>query len=95
MEEKQKLTAKSNQFLKDILRKNMQSMSGNKEDLVLKVADGIVLGRIPRCPKCFGGRPKFDYKTGIYTCPGYRDDEEYLNCNTTFTKTELKRDAWE
>ena len=39
-----------------MLRKNLQSMSGNKDDLILKVADGIVLGRIPRCTNCFGGR---------------------------------------
>lgn len=78
-----------------MLKSNMQSMSGNKDDLVLKVADGIVLGRIPRCPNCFGGRPKYDYKTGIYTCPGFRDDEDYKNCHSTFTKEELKRDPWQ
>lgn len=54
--EKNRLSGYSNAQLKDILRKNLQSMSGNKDDLVLKVADGIVLGRIPRCPNCFGGR---------------------------------------
>jgi hypothetical protein len=31
-------------------------MSGNKHDLIRKVADGMVLGRIPRCTACFGGR---------------------------------------
>ena len=54
--EKARLSGFGNQALKDILRKNLQSMSGNKEDLILKVTDGIVLGRIPRCPNCFGGR---------------------------------------
>lgn len=44
-----------------MLKKNLQSMSGNKNDLVAKVADGQVLGRIPKCPKCFGGRPKYNY----------------------------------
>lgn len=72
--EKERLGQLANAALKEMLRKNLQSMSGNKDDLVLKVADGIVLGRIPRCPNCFGGRPKYDYKTGVYTCPGYRDD---------------------
>lgn len=78
-----------------MLRKNLQSMSGNKDDLVYKVADGIVLGRIPRCPKCFGGRPKFDYKKGTYYCSGYRDDEDFKNCHTEFELSEIKRDAWE
>lgn len=31
-------------------------MSGNKNDLIRKVADGMILGRIPRCSACFGGR---------------------------------------
>ena len=93
--EKERLQSFSNADLKKMLRDNLQSMSGNKDDLVLKVADGIVLGRIPRCPNCFGGRPKYDYKTGIYTCPGYRDDEDYKNCHSTFTKEELKRDPWQ
>ena len=35
-------------------------MSGNKDELVYKCADGATLGRIPRCPKCFGGRYRFD-----------------------------------
>lgn len=59
-------------------------MSGNKDEMVQKIADGIVLGRIPRCTSCFGGRPRFDYKTGKYTCPGYRDDVDYKNCHKVF-----------
>ena len=85
----------NNQALKDILKKNLQSMSGNKDDLVFKVADGIVLGRIPRCPKCFGGRPKFDYKAGTYHCSGYRDDTDFHNCHSTFELHDIKRDPWE
>lgn len=53
---KNKFSSFSNQALKDLLRKNLQSMSGNKDELVFKCADGATLGRIPRCPKCFGGR---------------------------------------
>lgn len=86
LSEKARLSQLGNQELKNILMKNMQTRTGNKDDLVLKVADGIVLGRIPKCPKCFGGRPKFDYKAGTYYCSGYRDDEDFKNCHTTFTK---------
>jgi len=53
---KEKFSDYSNQQLKDLLKKNLQSMTGNKDDLIHKCADGSVLGRIPRCPKCFGGR---------------------------------------
>lgn len=56
---KDKFSGFSNQSLKDLLRKNMQSMTGNKDELVFKCADGATLGRIPRCPKCFGGRYLF------------------------------------
>jgi hypothetical protein len=51
-----RLNKLGNNELKAILKKNMQSMSGNKDELVVKIADGIILGRIPRCPSCFGGR---------------------------------------
>jgi hypothetical protein len=54
--------------------------------MIIKCADGIVLGRIPRCPNCFGGRPKYDYKNGQYYCSGYRDDVDFKNCHTTYTK---------
>ena len=86
---------KSNQALKDLLRKNLQSMSGNKDELVYKCADGATLGRIPRCPNCFGGRPKFDHKKGTYYCSGYRDDTDFHNCHSTFQKGDLKRDTWD
>ncbi len=76
----------SNQSLKDMLKKNCQSMSGTKDEMVIKCADGVVLGKIPRCPKCFGGRPKFDFQKGVYYCSGYRDDVDFKNCHTTFTK---------
>jgi hypothetical protein len=53
---KKKFEDLSNQALKDLLRKNMQSMTGNKDELIAKCADGATLGQIPRCPSCFGGR---------------------------------------
>lgn len=84
----------TNDQLKNALKKNEQSSTGNKKDLVAKVADGKVLGKIPRCPKCFGGRPKFDFKTGLYTCPGYRDDEDFKFCNKKYTMDELPRETW-
>ncbi len=58
---KEKFSEYSNQQLKDLLKKNLQSMTGNKDDLVSKCSDGSVLGRIPRCPKCFGGRYFYIY----------------------------------
>ena len=41
-------------------------MSGNKSEVLEKLADGFALGAIPRCPHCFGGRPKFNKSNGTY-----------------------------
>ena len=92
---KAKFAEWSNQKLKDMLRSNLQSMSGNKDDLIYKCADGATLGQIPRCPKCFGGRPKWDYMKGTYHCSGYRDDEDFHNCHSNFDKSELTRNTWQ
>lgn len=84
----------TNVKLKEVLKKNEQSMSGNKDQLVQKVADGKVMGKIPRCPKCFGGRPRYDYIKGTYHCHGYRDDEDMVECDKELTKEELPRETW-
>ena len=55
-------------------------MTGNKDFLLEKIADGKIFGQIPRCPICFGGRPKFDFKMSCYYCPGYRDDDDFVRC---------------
>ena len=59
-----------------------------------KVADGILLGSIPRCIKCFGGRPKFNQTTGSYACLGYRDDEDFVWCRMSYNFDELPRKVW-
>jgi len=48
-----------NEKLKALLKANDQSRSGNKAVLVAKCADGAAFGKLPRCPKCFGGKIKF------------------------------------
>ena len=59
-------------------------IKGTKKDLLLKIADGIILGAIPRCQSCFGGHLRFDKKTGVYTCPGFHDDTGIVNCRKKF-----------
>jgi len=58
-EQKQVYGSWSNDKLKALLKLNDQSRSGNKAVLVAKVADGAAFGKLPRCPKCFGGKIKF------------------------------------
>ena len=91
---KHQLVSKSNADLKEMLKKNDQTCTGTKDELIEKIADGKVLGKIPRCSHCFGGRLRFNYKTGVYNCPGYRDDTDFHNCHRTFKLDEVKRDAW-
>ena len=62
--------------------------------LAEKCADGKILGQIPLCQSCGGGRPKFDSKTGTYTCRGYMDDADFVNCHSVFTMDEIKRNPW-
>ena len=42
-----------------------------RDELIDKIADGIVLGSIPNCESCKEGIIVFNYKTGIYKCTGY------------------------
>lgn len=91
---KKKLQAKTNAELKEMLKKNDQTCTGTKDDLIEKIADGKVLGKIPRCPSCFGGRLRFDFKSGVYSCPGYRDDTDFHNCHKKYQMNEIKRDPW-
>lgn len=81
--------------LKNMLSRNDQSASGNKDELIRRVADGIMLGKIARCVKCDGGRPKFDSKSGIYTCPGYYTDEGFKKCGMKYTNNQLPREKWQ
>lgn len=66
--------------LKELLSKNRQVKSGNKSDLVARCAEGKLLGGLPNCPKCTGGKLKFNITTGEYYCKGYMDDDVFKNC---------------
>ena len=83
--------------LKEMLKKNDQNISGNKDELITRIADGMVrkeiililkklLGQIPCCPECKKGKLKFNNLTGKYRCPGYMDENEFKHCNKTFNR---------
>ncbi len=46
------------------------------------------------CTACGGGKLRFDYKNGVYTCPGYMDDDEFRNCRKKFDMSEITRSEW-
>jgi hypothetical protein len=80
--------------LKAILRENNQIMSGNKGDLVERCSQGKLLGALPCCSKCGGGKLKFNIKTGVYFCPGYMDDTEFRNCSFKADFKDVIRNPW-
>lgn len=94
LEFRKELNEKGTEELKKMLKANDQTCTGNKGDLIDKVADGRVLGKIPRCTNCYGGRLRFNYKNGVYTCPGYRDDEDFHFCNKKYQFNEILRTSW-
>lgn len=89
-----KIFGYKNEDLKNLLQKNGQSKSGNKIDLLTRVADGMMFGSIPFCSNCGGGRPKLDLLSGVYYCKGYMDDDKWQYCRKSFDFEEIKRDKW-
>lgn len=92
---KEELADKSNDQLKALCRTNEQKVTGTKDELIERVADGILLGAVPKCGACGGGRLRFDPRAGRYTCPGYMEDEDFIRCNKTFDMKEVTRAPWQ
>ena len=43
---------------------------------------------------CFGGRLQFDYKKGIYKCPGYFEDAHFIRCKAAYDMNFIQREQW-
>lgn len=52
----------------------------------------MVRGKIPRCPKCFGGKLRYNSHKMIYYCPGSAEDGDYQKCN--FRSKDVVREKW-
>lgn len=81
--------------LKESCRKNLMKVSGTKPELIERISDAKILGVIPKCPACGGGRPKLDAKTKTYYCSGYLEDVDFINCHKTFAFGDIQRVAWQ
>jgi len=88
--------------LQNICILNEMPKSAKKDILSERVADGLLLGKIPKCPGCKGGRLRFNNQTGTYFCPGYIDGgyfytdlgDDYIFCNRVFQYEEIKRETF-
>ena len=78
--------------LKQLLRQNGQVLSGTKGELIERCAEGKILGAIPVCPLCGAGKLRYAAKTGLYTCPGYMDDDKFHKC--VFVSGSVARNPW-
>eukprot|EP01068_Selenidium_serpulae_P007449 Selendium_serpulae@DN4712_c0_g1_i2.p1 len=56
--------------LKRLLKSNDQCVSGNRSELIERVIDRVIQGRIPRCPLCHNKTLRFCKESGRYTCRG-------------------------
>jgi len=87
------LASLSNEELKQICRKNEQKTTGTKAELIARVADGQVLGRISKCGACGGGRLRFNAK-GDLCLSGYMEDDTFVHCSKVFGMEEIARVPW-
>jgi len=79
--------------LKKRLQANDQVTGGTKSELILRIADAVVNGCLPRCPKCSGGRVKQSASDSFF-CPGYQDDDHFVRCSWSGGATDITRPAW-
>lgn len=59
--------------LKDVLRWNKQFLTGKRNDILARIIDGEVNGRLGACPLCVKGRLKYG-----------QEQEEQVTCNGGF-----------
>jgi len=79
--------------LKARLTANDQVSTGSKPELQLRIADCVVNGGFPRCPKCFGGKIKQSGEDAFY-CPGSYEDDHFVRCNWTGVGSDIQRVPW-
>eukprot|EP01114_Cavostelium_apophysatum_P000890 TRINITY_DN1077_c0_g1_i2.p2 TRINITY_DN1077_c0_g1~~TRINITY_DN1077_c0_g1_i2.p2 ORF type:complete len:114 (-),score=26.94 TRINITY_DN1077_c0_g1_i2:87-428(-) len=88
------LTAMNLDQLKKRLQANDQVSTGTKGVLQTRVADCILNGNLPRCPKCSGGKVKQSSANAFY-CPGYQDDDKFKTCRWKGTAADITRPPWQ
>ena len=86
--------------LQKLCELNELPKSAGKNVLAERIADAMLLGKIPKCPNCYGGRLRYNIFDGTYYCPGYIDGghfyqdlgDDYIFCNKTYKFEEITRE---
>jgi len=78
--------------LKVVLKNNRTTMTGTKEELVMRCVDGEKNGALPKCPKCSKKTLKPNDTATAFVCPGNYDDGVYVKC--TFSAETVERLPW-
>ena len=80
--------------LRAVCKRNGMILKGTKKDLVLRCADGKLLGAPPHCPNCNQGHMRFDPKYRYFYCPGYLSVHGMMMCAMKVRPQDLVRTAW-
>ena len=82
---------KTVQELKDLLRHNKQTTSGNKSELIDRVVDCVMYGCLTSCPTCSNTVVRVKYKIpyghdgqGYFTCPVSKNYNVFFGFLTVF-----------
>uniref|UniRef100_A0A7S1JYR9 SAP domain-containing protein n=1 Tax=Vitrella brassicaformis TaxID=1169539 RepID=A0A7S1JYR9_9ALVE len=96
-EAKGRLSRRTVEELKTLLRLNNQSVTGDKAQLVARAADREVRGAIPKCPKCkayylrYREPDRGSGTQGVYYCPGRPQyDEDFCG----YESSDVQRIPW-
>lgn len=94
---KRDLVSKTNAQLQAMCQKNKLAKAGTKQELLERVAENMVLGCLPVCPKCDVGKLKFNRADGAITCPGFYDDVagHFTRCKGPSAEEPVSRVPWE
>jgi poly [ADP-ribose] polymerase len=57
--------------LRSVLKHNEQPVTGGQQQVLERVIDAMLFGRLPKCPVCKDGDLSFAHDTNLYTCHGY------------------------
>jgi hypothetical protein len=57
--------------LRAVLKHNDQPVTGGQQQVLERVIDAMLFGRLPKCPVCKDGDLSFAHDTNLYTCHGY------------------------